>query len=82
MILVMIVEIIISMIRDYLREFACANERHPWDVRVKVGSERKFASSDNRVISRSVVLFADSARGDPPDPLFSSGILGEKEPSR
>ena len=30
----------------YLREFACANERHPWDVRVKVGSERKFASSD------------------------------------
>ena len=29
-----------------LREFACANERHPWDVRGKVGSERKFASSE------------------------------------
>ena len=30
-----------------LREFACANERHPLDVRMKVGSERKVASSDN-----------------------------------
>ena len=29
-----------------LREFASANERHPWDVRGKVGSERKFATSE------------------------------------
>ena len=32
-------------VMGYLREFACANERHPGDVRVKVGSERQAASS-------------------------------------
>ena len=37
---------VIYLVVYNLREFACANERHPWDVRVKVGSERKFASSD------------------------------------
>ena len=47
-----------------LREFACATERHPWDVRVKVGSERKFATSEKRanfrpnpVSTKSYVLY-------------------------
>ena len=46
-----------------LREFASANERHPWDVRGKVGSERKFATSDN---------FANGRLGR--DPCFYSRI--------
>ena len=63
----------IKIFKYHLREFACANERHPGDVRVKVGSERKFASSDTRaktrqksVSSRSVVTIDYLARGGPP----------------
>ena len=70
-----------------LREFGCANERHPWDVRGKVGSERKFASSDKRaksrqisVSSRSWFLFGDSARGDPQILACSRGIWAQKNP--
>ena len=46
-----------------LREFACATEHHPWDVRVKVGSERKFALS---VGSRCVVNDGVGGRGGSP----------------
>ena len=60
-----------------LREFAFANERHPWDVRVKVGSERKFVTSDTvakvriiSVVARSVVVLEDSTRGGPPNPIY------------
>ena len=41
-----------------MREFALCYSRHPWDVRVKGGSERKFVTSDKfakiRIISVSV----------------------------
>ena len=57
-----------------LREFACANERHPWDVRGKVGSEWEFGTSEKvaksrqkSVMSRSLFLFVYSARGTPPN---------------
>ena len=46
--------IYIYMYTYNLREFACANSRHPWDVRVNVGSERKFASSDKFAKSRQI----------------------------
>ena len=43
-----------------LREFACANELHPWDVRVKVGSERKFATSDKDAKARQISVSSRS----------------------
>ena len=36
----------LAIVLELFEGVACY-ERHPWDVRVKVGSERKFASSDN-----------------------------------
>ena len=55
-----------------LFEGVACYERHPWDVRVKVGSERKFATSDkdaktrqNPVSTRSFVNDSDDFRGDP-----------------
>ena len=67
-----------------LREFACANERHPWDVRVKVGSERKFASSEkfakvwqSSVSSKSGFFIAYSARGGTPFSFFAFVYWGE-----
>ena len=66
---------------------ACANERHPWDVRGKVGSERKFATSERHakirqtsVISRSVVIKWDFARGGPQIPSTDRGIWPKKSP--
>ena len=47
--------------------------RNPGDARMKVGSEREFATSDNsaktrqiRVSPRSLVFIVYSVRGDPP----------------
>ena len=39
------------MIQDLFEGVACY-ERHPWDVRGKVGSERKFATSDKSAETR------------------------------
>ena len=56
-----------------LSEFACASERHPWDGRGKVGSERQFVTWDTAanfrqisVSSRSWFLFEEELRGPPP----------------
>ena len=61
----------------YSFEGVACYERHPWDVRGKVGSERKSRTSDKlakiRQLSvgwRSVVIKWDSARGGPPNPIY------------
>ena len=62
------------------------NVRHPWDARVKVGSERKFASSDTAATGRnrppwtkSVVLYHYFARGGPPNQWISITNLAQKK---
>ena len=60
-------------------------DRNPGDARVKVGSERKFVTSDTvarprqtSVSSRSVVFFGDSARRDPQNLAYLQGSLSPK----
>ena len=65
--------------------------RHPWDVRVKVGSERKFASSDKFAKSRQIspkfgvgeigrTTSWNFSAGDPQIPFADRGIWREKAP--
>ena len=63
---------------------ACANERHPWDVRGKVGSARKFASSDTRAkvrLDRNRGFYLrNSARRDCKYWYCPRGIWAKKNP--
>ena len=61
-----------------------ANERHPWDVRGKVGSERKFATSDKRASSRRrrdrSLTIAMVPAGTPKYWFLDRGIWAKKNP--
>ena len=72
-----------TILMNWFEGVACY-ERHPWDVRGKVGSERKFASSDKFA---KVQWYRDpgfylrnSARGDPKYWYCPKGIWAKKIP--
>ena len=64
-----------------LFEGVACYERHPWDVRGKVGSERKSASSDTPTVDRILCFVSGFRPRGPPKSMVLVRALGRKNTS-